>query len=37
MPTGYHKVVVTGKGDGPSPWVLVRFITEDDDPIAVPK
>jgi hypothetical protein len=37
MPTGYHKVAVAGDGGGPSPWMFVRFITEDDDPIVVAK
>ena len=34
---GIKEVAVTGEGDGPSPWMFVRFITEDDDPIVVAK
>lgn len=37
MPTGYHKVSVSGNHNGPPPWMFVRFITEDNDPIVVRK
>ena len=35
MPTGYHKVAVPGEEGGQSPWMFVRFVTEDDDPIVI--
>lgn len=37
MPTGYHKITVTGDRGDPQPWMFVRFITEGDDPIVVRK
>ena len=37
MPTGYHKVSVTGDQDDLRPWMFVRFITEGADPIVIAK